>query len=95
MEWQQVVPFPCRQRTRFRFSASSFCPMLAHTSVYTTSAPFTAFIASLSTAAVPTPDAFASAARERELTVTARHYGVSWRLGRILTTAANLCCHAA
>ena len=36
--------------------------MLAHTSVYTTSAPLTAFMASLSTAAVPTPDAFASAA---------------------------------
>ena len=56
-----------RGRTRFRFSASSFCPMLAHTSVYTTSAPLTASKASLFTAAVPMPDEFASAARRSTL----------------------------
>ena len=51
-------------KTRFRFSASSFCPIDAHTSVYTTSAPFTASQTSLFTVAVPTPAAFAAAASD-------------------------------
>ena len=50
--------------TRFRFSASSFCPMDAHTSVYTTSAPLTASQASLEMDVRPTPAELASSEGE-------------------------------